>query len=111
MMAARRGDAKEILELALAGADPNCRGEEGETPLAEAALMGNEKALEALLESGAMAGAQGTFGKTAEDLARAAGHEECERLLERRRVSAQERAKLGEGVRAEGAGEKRSRRL
>jgi ankyrin repeat protein len=64
-----------------AGADPNNRQVNGNTPLHSAAHMGDTATVEALLAYGADAGRRSDDGKSAADYARAGGHDELAKGL------------------------------
>lgn len=74
---AAAGAHSSIVRLLLeAGADANARQEGGFAPLHSAAQNGDRESAEALLDSGASAAATTDEGKSAADLATAAGHDD-----------------------------------
>ena len=73
--AAAGGDADCVRLLVAAGADVDARQQGGFVPLHAAAQNGDEAALETLLAAGADPSVATEDGRTAADLARAAGHD------------------------------------
>jgi ankyrin repeat protein len=79
--ASHRAVAEQLLA---AGADPNARQQSGFVPLHAAAQNGDDALVELLLDHGANRSLETYDGRSAADMARAAGHEELAgRLTER----------------------------
>ena len=81
-IAASAGDVERVRELLEKGADPNVRGEYGNTPLHDAAYEGHVDVVRLLLEHGADPTVKNKDGDTPLDLARARGHREVVSLIE-----------------------------
>ena len=82
LQAARAGHADTVKGLLTGGrADVNGRDERGNTPLIEAARMGHDEVVQALLVAKADASAKNEQGQTALALAALGGHDEVVRLL------------------------------
>lgn len=79
--AVRRGDARRVEGLLEKGADPNCRDENGLTPLHIAAKFGRVEIIRRLVTKGADPNARGRNSATPLHLAAESGQEEAARLL------------------------------
>jgi ankyrin repeat protein len=79
--AVRRGDASRVEGLLEKGADPNCRGENGLTPLHIAAKLGRVEIIRRLVTKGADPNARGRNSATPLHLAAESGQEEAARFL------------------------------
>ena len=73
--------SKVVTRLLTSGADVNLRNGRGETPLMSAAWSGRLDIARTLIEKGANVSARDLAGRTAEDLAQAAGRQEMVRFL------------------------------
>jgi ankyrin repeat protein len=82
--AAFSGDAECAKVLLDAGADPNGGGANGFTPLHTAAANGNLELVRLLLDRGANPTRTLVDGRTAEQLARDSGHDDCAEELDAR---------------------------
>ncbi|MDP3194620.1 ankyrin repeat domain-containing protein [Tabrizicola sp.] len=81
LKAAKANDTRSVLALLDAGADPNGRGAQGETPLMAAALHGNIKVAKALLQARADCGLSDKLDRTALWIAAAGSQTELVALL------------------------------
>ncbi|RTZ69395.1 MAG: hypothetical protein DSZ35_02665 [Verrucomicrobia bacterium] len=76
----RRGNIEAVKQAIADGADVNTMGDEGETPLHQAALGGHKKVAELLIAKGADLNAK-SYGETPLDLAIRLGQTETADLL------------------------------
>ncbi len=79
--AARAGHLRRVINLLAEGADPNWRGNQGNTPLMTAARRGHGSIVETLLEAGADPDLQNQNGNTALILASRHGHPYAVKVL------------------------------
>ena len=91
----RRGNIEAVKQAIADGADVNTMGDEGETPLHQAALGGHKKVAELLIAKGADLNAK-SYGETPLDLAIRLGQTETADLLRKHG------AKTGEELKTEG---------
>ena len=91
----RRGNIEAVKQAIADGADVNALGDEGETPLHQAAIGGHKEVAELLIAKGADLDAK-SYGETPLDLAIRLGQTETAALLRKHG------AKAGEELEAEG---------
>ena len=91
----RRGNIEAVKQAIADGADLNAMGDEGETPLHQAALGGHKEVAELLIVKGADLNAK-SYGETPLDLAIRLGQTETADLLRKHG------GKAGEELKAEG---------
>lgn len=82
ILAVNRGQLAISTLLLMAGADPNCRDQNGRTPLMQATFQQDTTIARRLVVAGANVSLTDAFGNTALDLARANSKTEMVRFLE-----------------------------